>query len=110
MPLALDLISTFVMGVIFPVATTLLARSPFSTLASLIGSILVPPRVAATATITSATTDNETAVMMIQRLFLWFLPFATAPSATGQHFVLISGTLKNENLFRSEKESWYRRN
>ena len=47
MPLAFDLISTLVIGVIFPVATTLLARSPFSTLASFEGSILVPPRVAA---------------------------------------------------------------
>jgi len=43
MPLALDLISTLVMGSILPVATTLLARSPFSTLASFEGSILVPP-------------------------------------------------------------------
>ena len=47
MPLALDFTSTLVMGVTLPVATTLLARSPFSTLASFDGSILVPPRVAA---------------------------------------------------------------
>ena len=44
MPLAFDLTSTLVMGSILPVATTLFARSPFSTLASLEGSILVPLR------------------------------------------------------------------
>src|ERR1022692_4720822 len=80
MPLAFDLISTLVMGVTLPVATTLLARSPCSTLASLVGSILVPPRVAATATITNARTATETIEMMIQRFFFFFplpLPFAT---------------------------------
>ena len=46
-PLALDFTSTLVMGVTLPVATTLLARSPFSTFCSFEGSILVPPRVAA---------------------------------------------------------------
>src|SRR5271166_6629535 len=93
MPLALDLISTLVMGVTFPVATTLLARSPFSTFASLVGSILVPPRVAATATITSATTATETIEIISQR-FLFFLPlpFATAASQRGPYFALLFGT------------------
>src|ERR1035438_1190295 len=73
MPLAFDLISTLVIGVTLPVATTLLARSPCSTLASLVGSILVPPRVAATATITNARTATETIEMMIQRFFFFLL-------------------------------------
>src|SRR5216683_1806106 len=56
MPLAFDLISTLVMGSIFPVATTLFARSPFSTLASFEGSILVPPLDAISAPATIRTT------------------------------------------------------
>src|SRR5664279_4786038 len=101
MPLAFDLISTLVIGVTLPVATTLLARSPCSTLASLVGSILVPPRVAATATITNAKTATETIEMMIQRFFFFFpLPFATAASQTGQNSVLIVGTCGARILFR----------
>src|SRR3974390_686359 len=83
MPLAFDLISTLVIGVTLPVATTLLARSPFSTFASLVGSIFVPPRVAATATTTSATTATTTDVMMISRFFFFFpLPFPLATAAS----------------------------
>src|SRR5450756_1199815 len=103
MPLAFDLISTLVMGVTLPVATTLLARSPFSTFASLVGSILVPPRVAATATITNARTATDTIEMMIQRFFFFLplpLPFATATSQTGQDSVLIIGTCGAWILFR----------
>src|ERR1700733_15351863 len=99
MPLAFDLISTLVIGVTLPVATTLLARSPCSTLASLVGSILVPPRVAATATMTNARTATDTIEMMIQRFFL-FLPLATATSQSGQDFVLVVGTCGFRILFR----------
>src|SRR5271165_6189355 len=85
MPLAFDFTSTLVIGVTLPVATTLFARSPFSTLASLVGSILVPPRVAATATITSARTAAETIEIMSQRFFFFLpLPFATAASQLGR--------------------------
>src|ERR1035438_336244 len=101
MPLAFDLISTLVIGVTLPVATTLLARSPCSTLASLVGSILVPPRVAATATITNARTATETIEMMIQRFFFFLpLPFATVASQTGQDSVLIIVTCGAQILFR----------
>src|SRR5271157_4828172 len=87
MPLAFDLISTLVIGVTLPVATTLLARSPFSTLASLVGSILVPPRVAATATITNTRTAAETIEMMSQRFFFFLpLPFATCSLPTLAEF------------------------
>src|SRR5512146_506549 len=79
MPLALDLISTLVMGSILPVATTLLARSPFSHLASLLGSILVPPLLAAIST-PARTTTNISAPPMIHhfRVFFFPFPFATA--------------------------------
>src|SRR5262252_4307390 len=87
MPLAFDLISTLVMGVTLPVATTLFARSPFSTFASFVGSILVPPRVAATATTTSAITATATMVTISQRLFLC-LPFATAPPANDRSILV----------------------
>src|SRR5664279_323455 len=105
MPLAFDLISTLVIGVTLPVATTLLARSPCSTLASLVGSILVPPRVAATATITNARTATETIEMMIQHFFFFFplplpLPFATVASQSGQDSVLIIVTCGARVLFR----------
>ena len=43
MPLAFDFTSTLVIGSTLPVATTLLAKSPRSTLASFEGSILVLP-------------------------------------------------------------------
>src|SRR5437660_9949435 len=87
MPLAFDLTSTFVIGVTLPVATTLLARSPFSALASLEGSILVPPRVAAktppaiSSTITAITL---TQIMSLRRFFLPLvpLPFTTPPRGT----------------------------
>src|SRR5664279_4704534 len=96
MPLAFDLISTLVMGVTLPVATTLLARPPFSTFAS-----LVRPRVAATATITNASTATDTTEMMIQRFFFFLpLPFATVASQTGQDSVLIMVTCGARILFR----------
>src|SRR5579862_2559605 len=83
MPLAFDFTSTFVMGVTLPVATTLLAKSPFSTLASFEGSILVPPRVAAkTPPAISSTMTPTTLHQMInlRRFFLLFpLPFTTPP-------------------------------
>src|SRR5664280_2750279 len=103
MPLAFDLISTLVIGVTLPVATTLLARSPCSTFASLVGSILVPPRVAATATITNARTATDTIEMMIQRFFFLFplpLPLATVASQSGQDSVLIIVTCGARILFR----------
>src|SRR5690242_14083321 len=74
MPLALDLISTFVMGSTLPVATTLLARSPFSTLASLVGSILVPPRVAAVTPSTISTRARSDPPAYRSRLRFFFLP------------------------------------
>src|SRR6266568_9664644 len=76
MPLALDLISTLVMGSILPVATTLLARSPFSTFASFEGSILVPPLVAAytpPAITRSTTAAMEPYIILLRRFD--FLPF-----------------------------------
>src|SRR5271155_1647355 len=83
MPLAFDLISTFVMGSILPVATTLFARSPLSTFASFEGSIFVPPLDAITtpATIRSRrTTPIE--LQMITRLRFFFLPPPPLPSTT----------------------------
>src|ERR1700757_1127719 len=99
MPLAFDLISTLVIGVTLPVATTLFVMSPRSTLASLVGSILVPPRVAATATMTSATTATDAMIVIVQRRFLPFLPFATASSALGQHSFLMIDTREHGVLF-----------
>src|ERR1019366_9748352 len=84
MPLALDLISTLVMGSIFPVATTLFAKSPFSTLASFDGSILVPllEAISAPAT-TSTTTTAAIELQMIIRLRRFFLPLPLPlPSTT----------------------------
>src|SRR5271165_6796626 len=104
MPLAFDLISTLVMGVTLPVATTLLAKSPFSTFASLVGSTLVPPRVAATATITSTTTATTTAVMIIRRFFFFLplpLPLATTASRRRYLPVLLVGTFQYGEKFRS---------
>src|SRR5689334_4006925 len=74
MPLALDLISTLVMGSTLPVATTLLARSPRSTLASLVGSILVPPRVAAVTPSTMSTRARSDPPAYRSRLRFFFLP------------------------------------
>src|ERR1700687_4549220 len=82
MPLALDLISTLVMGSILPVATTLFARSPFSTLASLEGSILVPLLDAISAPATTRITTAaaiELQIMIRLRRFLLPLPL---PSTT----------------------------
>src|SRR5579863_1225717 len=84
MPLALDFTSTLMIGVTLPVATTLLARSPFSTLASLEGSILVPPLLATmTPTAISRTMTATTLPQMIslRRFFLPLLPlpFTTPP-------------------------------
>src|ERR1700675_1882080 len=82
MPLALDLISTLVMGSILPVATTLFARSPFSTLASLEGSILVPllDAISAPAT-TRITTAAAIELQIMIRLRRFFLPLPL-PSTT----------------------------
>src|SRR6516225_450064 len=106
MPLAFDLISTLVIGVTLPVATTLLAKSPFSTFASLVGSIFVPPRVAATATTTSATTATATIVIMSKRFF-FFLPFpfplATTRLPTLCALALLVGTFQYEEKFRAER-------
>src|ERR1700675_346377 len=82
MPLALDLISTLVMGSILPVATTLFARSPFSTLASFDGSILVPLVDAITTPVTTrATTAAAIELQMMIRLRRFFLPLPL-PSTT----------------------------
>src|ERR1700681_489393 len=82
MPLALHLISTLVMGSILPVATTLFARSPFSTLASLEGSILVPllDAISAPAT-TKITTAAAIELHIMIRLRRFFLPLPL-PSTT----------------------------
>src|ERR1035441_8731443 len=101
MPLAFDLISTLVMGGTLPVATTLLARAPFSTFASLVGSVSAAPGGPATATITNASTATDTTEMMIQRFFFFLpLPFATVASQTGQDSVLIIVTCGAQILFR----------
>src|SRR5271157_1692802 len=82
MPLALDLISILVMGSILPVATTLFARSPFSTFASFEGSILVPPVEAITTPVTSsARTPAAIEVQMMIRLRRFLLPLPL-PSTT----------------------------
>src|SRR5215470_13543071 len=81
MPLAFDLTSTLVMGSTFPVATTLFARSPFSTFWSLVGSILVPPRVAATTPPTIRRTlpmTTEIQINRLRRFFALLLPFTSA--------------------------------
>ena len=87
MPLAFDFTSTLVIGVTLPVATTLLARSPFSTLASFEGSILVPPRVAAKtppAISSTMTATTLTQIISLRRFFLPLvpLPFTTPPRCT----------------------------
>src|SRR5436190_6566711 len=78
MPLALDLISAFDKGWIFPVATTTRARSPRSTVAILDGSIswlglraALTPKPAP-----SRPTKARAPQMMRRRRFLPFLPFA----------------------------------
>src|SRR5215471_11489350 len=88
MPLAFDFTSTLVIGVTLPVATTLLARSPFSTLASFEGSILVPPLLAAmTPTAINRTITAPTLPQMIslRRFFLLLpLPFTMPPRDTAR--------------------------
>src|ERR1700679_664993 len=88
MPLALDLTSTLVMGSILPVATTLFARSPFSTLASFEGSILVPPLDAITTPVTTRTrAATAIEVQMMIRLRRFFLPLRLPlPSTTASCF------------------------
>src|SRR3981081_3082211 len=82
MSLALDLISTLVVASILPVATTLFARSPFSTLASLEGSILVPPLDAISAPATTRTRTAAAIELQIMiRLRRFFLPLPL-PSTT----------------------------
>src|SRR3954471_18292255 len=78
MPLAFDLTSTFVMGWTLPVATTLFAKSPWSTLAILVGSILVLLLVALVTTVPS--TSSTTTVVPIHQIRCFFfleLPLAT---------------------------------
>src|SRR5216683_1484959 len=77
MPLALDLISALESGWILPVATTTLARSPRSTVASLDGSISwLGLRAAFTPKPAPRTTTTATEPqMMRRRRFLPFLPF-----------------------------------
>src|ERR1700686_1086953 len=74
MPLALDFTSTFVIGVTLPVATTLLAKSPFSTFPSFVGSILVPPRVKAKSAPANINRTAATMPMIMIRLRRFFLP------------------------------------
>ncbi len=59
MPLALDLISTLVMGSMGPVATTDLAMLPRVTLARRLAGSFVPRRVAATPPMTMAITATR---------------------------------------------------
>src|SRR5262245_7062015 len=83
MPLALDLISALESGWILPVATTTRARSPFSTVASLEGSIswfglsaALTPRPAP-----SKTTSAIEPQRILRRRFFPFFPFPPNPFA-----------------------------
>src|SRR3954451_16253342 len=80
MPLALDLISALVMGSTLPVATTLLAKGPCSTLAFLSSGILAPPRLAPMMMSTMTTTATMAAMMKSFFFLLLPLPFATTAS------------------------------
>src|SRR5205814_9304345 len=79
----------FLLGVTLPVATTLLARSPFSTLARFEGSIFVPPLLATmtpteiSRTITATTLPQ---IISLRRFFLPLvpLPFTTPPRCTAK--------------------------
>jgi hypothetical protein len=75
------------MGSTLPVATTLLARSPFSTFASFDGSIFELPCEKATATPTMRTITTTTAEMImirVRRFFFTFtFPFTKPPSKSG---------------------------
>src|SRR5579864_46099 len=87
MPLAFDFTSTLVIGVTLPVATTLLAKSPFSTLASFEGSILVPPLFATiTPTAINSTITATTLPQMIS-LRRFFLPLVPFPFTTPPLFI-----------------------
>src|SRR5579864_3692422 len=97
MPLAFDLISTLVMGSTLPVATTLLAKSPRSTLASFDGSILVPPRVSAITPMTAPSTTTTPTMIQIKRFRRFFFPLVlpfTLPSRRklGSCFILRIGS------------------
>src|SRR5215813_6894637 len=81
MPLAFDFTSTLVIGSILPVATTLLAMSPCSTVASLLGSILPPPLLAITKPKPPNTSMRTIMPPQISRFLVLFLPFATTPPA-----------------------------
>src|SRR5258708_38844295 len=89
MPLALDLSSTLLMGSILQVATALFARSPFSTLASFEGSILVPPLDAISAPATTRiprAAPIELQIMIRLRRFFLPLPLpSTTPSSLIPH-------------------------
>src|SRR6185312_4837314 len=80
MPLALDFTSTLVMGSIFPVATTLCARSPRSTLPSFEGSILVLPLVAAISPTAIKITTTTATPPYIHPLRFFLLPFTCPPA------------------------------
>src|SRR6185312_9620080 len=80
MPLALDFTSTLVMGSIFPVATTLCARSPFSTLPSFEGSIFVLPLVAAINPTAIKITTTTATPAYIHPLRFFLLPFTCPPA------------------------------
>src|ERR1039457_814298 len=108
MPLALDLTSTLVMGSILPVATTLFAKSPFSTLASFEGSILVPllDAISAPAT-TRTTTAAAIELQMMIRLRRFFLPFplpsTTASCLTSNLRTAMHSLLREKARNRSER-------
>ena len=84
MPLAFDFTSTLVIGSTLPVATTLLAKSFFSTLASFEGSIFeLPWAIAIPAQMMRARTTApilERMMMIFLRRFLrpFTLPFTTS--------------------------------
>src|SRR5438105_15712030 len=102
MPLALDLISALVMGSTLPVATTLFASGPCSTLAFLSSGILDPPRVNPMMTTPTINAATIMAAMMKSFFFLLLpLPFATNPSAENQKIVRLGyGTRDREGKFR----------
>src|SRR5215831_11155023 len=110
MPLALDLTSTLTMGSILPVATTDLAKSPFSTLASLEGSILVPPCTAATKTRAPPTTRTAPPTTY-QSLLLFFLPLpfaTTTPSSRFQYRIRRQPEISSRKEFPDNREHWIR--
>jgi len=81
MPLALLLISTLVIGSTLPVATTLFTTSPRSTLASFVGSILVPPlRAAISPPAASKHTTTMIAIIQITLRRRFPFPFTTVAS------------------------------